>query len=185
MEGETEKFNGCASLRLAFSRLDHHQLVLARLVPAAKLRRFTVFRRIEAGDALFEGRELDDDEAVESLRALEGLIARAAREHLRAVLREDCGHAVCVLLVFHRIVHFRPGDPVGRHGRSFSARSMGSMVLHLVELRARQLPVRPLSASPTRPSLISFTNTDRFKSRFFSERPQWANTTSFCGWCVL
>src|SRR5207249_9256159 len=52
-----------ASLRRAFSRLDHHQLVLARLVPAAKLGRLPVFRRIEAGDALLEARELDDDEA--------------------------------------------------------------------------------------------------------------------------
>src|SRR2546429_4738181 len=105
-------------LRLAFSRLDHHQLVLPRLVPAAKRRRLPVFRGIEAGDALLEARELDDDEAVESLRALEDLIAPAAREHLRAVLREDRRHAVRVLLVFHRIVHFRPGHPVGRHGCS-------------------------------------------------------------------
>src|SRR5437879_2927618 len=156
------------SLRLAFPRLDHHQLVLARLVPAAKLRRLPVFRRIEAGDALLEGRELDDDEAVESLRAFERLIAPAAREHLRAVLREDCGHAVRVLPVFHRIVHFRPGDPVGRHGRSFSAGSMGSIVLHLLELRARQLPVSLSSASPTGLSLISLANTHRQIKTAFS-----------------
>src|SRR5258705_252609 len=106
MEGETEKFNGDASLRRAFSRLDHHQLVLARLVPAAKLGRLLVLLRVEAGDALLEGRELDDDEAVEPLRTLEGLIAPAAREHLRAVLREDRGHAVGVLPVFRRIVDF-------------------------------------------------------------------------------
>src|SRR5437660_4068434 len=137
------------ALTLALYRLDHHQLVLARLVLAAKRRRLPVFRGIEAGDALLEARELDDDEAVESLRAFEGLIAPAAREHLRAVLREDCGHAVRVLPVFHRIVHFRPGDPVGRHGRSFSAGSMGSIVLHLLELRARQLPVSLSSPSPT------------------------------------
>src|SRR5438477_8484623 len=107
------------ALTLALSRLDHHQLVLARLVPAAKRRRLPVFRGIEASDALLEGRELDDDEAVEFLRALEDLIAPAAREHLRAVLREDRGHAVRVLLVFDRIVHFRPGHPVSRHGGSF------------------------------------------------------------------
>src|SRR5881396_594321 len=67
-----------ASLRRAFSGLDHHQLVLARLVPAAKRRRLPVLLRIEAGDALLEARELDDDEAVESLRAFESLIAPAA-----------------------------------------------------------------------------------------------------------
>src|SRR6266704_3576229 len=105
-----------ASLRRAFSRLDHHQLVLARLVPAAKRRRLPVLLRVEAGDALLEARELDDDEAVESLRAFESLIAPAAGEHLRAVLREDRGHAVGVLLVFHRIVDFGAGYPVGGHG---------------------------------------------------------------------
>src|SRR5882762_85528 len=73
------KFN--ASLRRAFARLDHHQLVLARLVPAAEPGGLFVFLGVEAGDALLEGRELDDDEAVESLRAFEGLITPAAREH--------------------------------------------------------------------------------------------------------
>src|SRR5216684_1131595 len=110
--------------RLTFSRLDHHELVLARLVPAAKRRRLPVLLRIEAGDALLEGRELDDDEAVESLRAFESLIVPAAREHLRAVLREDRGHAVRVLLVFHGIVDFGAGYPVGRHGCSLLAGSM-------------------------------------------------------------
>src|SRR5882672_7423510 len=100
----------------AFSRLDHHQLVLARLVPAAKFSRFPVLLRVEAGDALLEGRELDDDEAVESLRTFESLIARAAREHLRAVLREDRGYAVRVLLVFHGIVDLGARYPIGRHG---------------------------------------------------------------------
>src|SRR5712691_1373238 len=93
-----------SSSRRAFSRLDHHQLVLTRLVPAAKRRGLPVLLRVEAGDALLEARELDDDEAVESLRTFESLVAPAAREHLRAVLREDRGHAVGVLLVFHRIV---------------------------------------------------------------------------------
>src|SRR2546429_841762 len=104
------------ALTLALYRLDHHQLVLARLVLAAKRRRLPVFRGIEAGDALLEARELDDDEAVESLRAFEGLIAPAAREHLRAVFREDRGHPVRVLLVFHRIVDFGAGYPIGGHG---------------------------------------------------------------------
>src|SRR6267142_625345 len=120
MEGETEKFNGDASLRRAFSRLDHHQLVLARLVPAAEPGGLFVFLGVEAGDALLEGRELDDDEAVESLRAFEGLITPAAREHLRSVFREDRGHSVRVLLVFHRIVDFGARYPIGGHRFSLS-----------------------------------------------------------------
>src|SRR3979490_36665 len=116
MDAETETFQRLALPRRAFSRLDHHQLVLTRLVLAAEAGGLLVFLGVEAGDALLEGRELDDDEAVESLRAFEGLIAPAAREHLRAVLREDRGHAVRVLLVFHGIVDFRAGYPIGRHG---------------------------------------------------------------------
>src|SRR5712691_7165041 len=125
MELETEKFNGDASLRRAFSGLDHHQLVFPRLVPAAKRRGLPVLLRVEARDALLEGRELDDDEAVESLRAFENLIAPAAREHLRAVLREDRGHAVRVLLVFHGIVDFGAGYPVSRHGALLTRSSPG------------------------------------------------------------
>src|SRR6267154_1789057 len=113
MESETEGFNGCASLRRAFSRLDHHQLVLPRIVPAAEGRGLLVFRGVEAGDALLERRELDDDEAVEFLRAFEGLVAPAAREHLRAVLREDRRHAVRVLPVFRGIVDFGARYPIG------------------------------------------------------------------------
>src|SRR6266571_4556845 len=120
MAGETEKFNGDALLRRAFSRLDHHQLVFTRPVPAAERGGLPVLLRVEARDALLEARELDDDEAVESLRAFEGLITPSAREHLRAVLREDRGHAVGVLLVFHRIVDFGAGYPVGGHGFSLS-----------------------------------------------------------------
>src|SRR5256886_12665867 len=120
MKEETEKFNGCASFRRAFPGLYHHKLVFPRLVPAAERRGLLVLLRVEAGDALFEARELDHDEAVESLRAFESLIAPAAREHLRAVLREDRGHAVGVLLVFHRIVDFGAGYPVGGHGSSLS-----------------------------------------------------------------
>src|SRR6267143_5849579 len=113
MEGETEKFNGCALLRRAFSRLDHYQFVFPRVVLAAKRRGLLVLPGIEAGDALLERRELDDDEAVEFLRALEDLIAPAAREHLRAVLREDRGHAVGVFPILHRIVDLRARYPVG------------------------------------------------------------------------
>src|SRR6266581_1809551 len=126
--------------RLAFSRLDHHELVLARPVPAAKRRRLPVLLRIEAGDALLEGRELDDDEAVEFLRALEDLIAPAAREHLRAVLREYRGHAVRVLLVFHGIVDFRAGYPIGRHG--FSLREEVQDFARVIDHRIRAPGVR-------------------------------------------
>src|SRR5712692_1956962 len=62
-------------LRRAFSRLDHHQLVFPRLVPAADRGGLPVLLRVEAGDALLESRELDDDEAVEFLRAFEDLVA--------------------------------------------------------------------------------------------------------------
>src|SRR6266850_2300695 len=102
--------------RRAFSGLDHHQLVFPRLVPAAKACGVLVLLRVEAGDALLERRELDDDEAIEFLRPFEGLVAPAAREHLRSVLREDRGHAVRVLLVFHRIVDLGARYPIGRHG---------------------------------------------------------------------
>src|SRR5712671_6856061 len=116
MEGETEKFNGYASLRRAFSRLDHHQLVFPRFVLAAKRGGLLVLPGVEARDALFERRELDDDEAVEFLRAFEDLVAPAAREHLRAVFRQDRGHAVRVLFVFDGVVDFGAGYPIGRHG---------------------------------------------------------------------
>src|SRR6266436_5920541 len=102
--------------RLTFSRLDHHQLVFPRFVPAAKRRGLPVLLRVEARDALLEARELDDDEAVEFLLSFESLVAAAAREHLLAVLREDRRHAVRVLLVFHGIVDFGAGYPIGRHG---------------------------------------------------------------------
>src|SRR6266571_3303993 len=114
------------ALTLALSRLDHHQLVLPRLVPAAKRRGFLVFPGVEEGDALLEGRELDDDEAVEFLRAFEGLVAPAAREHFRAVLHEDRRHAVRVLPVFHGIVDFGAGHPIGRHGFLLTKAGPGS-----------------------------------------------------------
>src|SRR6266853_4143234 len=101
--------------RLTFSRLDHHQLVFPRFVPAAKRRGLPVLLRVEARDALLEARELDDDEAVEFLLSFESLVAAAAREHLRAVLREDRRHAVRVFPVFHRIVDFGARYPIGGH----------------------------------------------------------------------
>src|SRR6267154_1316023 len=116
MEGETEKFNGCASLRRAFSRLDHHQFVFPRFVLAAKRGGLLGLPGVEARHALLERRVLDDDEAVESLRAFEDLVAPAAREHLRAVFREDRWHAVRVLFVFAGIVDLGARYPIGGHG---------------------------------------------------------------------
>src|SRR6266545_4594342 len=104
-----------SSLRRGFSGFDHHQLVFTDAVPAAKGRGLLVFLRVEAGDALFERRKLDDDETVEFLGALENPVAPAASEYFGAVLREDRRHAVGVLLVLDRIVDFGAGYPVGGH----------------------------------------------------------------------
>src|SRR5258706_10720404 len=104
------------SLRRAFSRLDHDQLVFPRVVLAPEGCGIPILLRVEAGDALLEGRELDDDEAVEFLGAFEGLVTPAARQHLRAVLVEDRGHAVRGLPGFHGILGCGAGYPIGRHG---------------------------------------------------------------------
>src|SRR5712691_7996571 len=104
--------------RRRFSGFHHHQLVFTDAVPASKRRGLLVFPRVEAGDALLERRELDHDEAVEFLGTFENPVAPAAREHLGAVLREDCGHAVGVFLVLDGIVDLRARYPVGRHGLS-------------------------------------------------------------------
>jgi len=77
---------------------------------------YVVQPAVEAGDALLESRKLDHDEAVEFLGALEYPVAPAAREHLRAVFREDRRHAVGVFLVLDGIVDPGAGDPVGGHG---------------------------------------------------------------------
>src|SRR6266568_5142234 len=58
----------------------------AGAVPAPKGRGLLVFGRVEALDALFERRKLDDDEAVEFLGTFFDPMAPAAREHLGAVL---------------------------------------------------------------------------------------------------
>src|SRR5713226_1111260 len=110
---------GDSSLRRGFSGFDHHQLVLPDAVSAAKGRGLLVFLRVEAGDALFERRKLDDDEAVEFLRTLENPVAPAAGEYFGAVLREDRRHALRVLPVLDGIVDFGAGYPVGGHDFSF------------------------------------------------------------------
>src|SRR5262245_34104926 len=62
--------------------LDDDDLQLARAVLLAVRCGLKVFRRLVAGDRLLEVRELDDDEAVGFLRALENLELAAAREEL-------------------------------------------------------------------------------------------------------
>src|SRR5262245_42922876 len=68
-----------------------------------------------AGDRLLEARELDDDEAVEFLRALENLELAAARQDLAAELLQDAWYQVGVLLVLIGIVDLRACDPIGGH----------------------------------------------------------------------
>src|SRR5215475_12298257 len=95
--------------------LDDDDLQLARAVLLAVRRGLKVFGRLVAGDRLFEARELDDDEAVEFLRALEDLELAAARQDLAAELSEDAWYQVGVLLVLIGIVDLRARDPIGDH----------------------------------------------------------------------
>ena len=69
--------------------LDDDDLQLARAVLLAVRRGLKVLGRFVAGDRLLEARELDDDEAVEFLRALEDLELAAARQDLAAELLEN------------------------------------------------------------------------------------------------
>lgn len=69
----------------------------------------TVLDRFVAGDRLLEARELDDDEAVKFLRALEDLAA--ARQDLAAELLEDARYQVGVLLVLVGIVDLPSARP--------------------------------------------------------------------------
>src|SRR6202048_46236 len=95
--------------------LDDDDLQLARAVLLAVRRGLKVLGRFVAGDRLLEARELDDDEAVEFLRALEDLELAAARQDLAAELLEDAWYQVGVLLVLIRIVDLRARDPIGDH----------------------------------------------------------------------
>src|SRR5205085_5172586 len=67
---------------------NHDRFHLARAV-AAEGRSPLVFRRCEAGDALLERGEFNDDEAVKLVRPFHDLVAAAAREHLAAELGND------------------------------------------------------------------------------------------------
>src|SRR5262245_14966423 len=95
--------------------LDDDDLQLARAVLLAVRRGLEVLGRFVAGDRLLEARELDDDEAVEFLRALEDLELAAARQDFAAELLEDAWYQVGVLLVLIGIVDLRVRDPIGDH----------------------------------------------------------------------
>jgi len=78
----------------------------ARAVLLAVRRGLEVLGRFVAGDRLLEARELDDDEAVEFLRALEDLEHAAARQELPPNLLEDAWYEVGVFIVLIRDCDF-------------------------------------------------------------------------------
>src|SRR5262249_20323675 len=101
---------GCAGgLRCLYD----DDLQFARAVLLAVRRGLEVFGGLVAGDRLLEARKLDDDEAVELLRALQDPELAAARQDLAAELSEDGWHQVGVLLVLIGIVNLRACDPIG------------------------------------------------------------------------
>src|ERR1700719_1627567 len=91
-------------VRWASDALDDDDLQLARAILFAVRRGLEVLGRFVAGDRLLEARELDDDEAVEFLWALEDLVLAAARQDLAAEFLKDAWYQVGVLLVLIRIV---------------------------------------------------------------------------------
>src|SRR5215471_11189321 len=116
--------------------------LLARAVLLAVRRGLKVFGRFVAGDRLLEARELDDDEAVEFLRALQDLELAAARQDLAVELLEDAWYQVGVLLVLIGIVDLRARDPIGDH-----------LILHAN--RERLCPTRVTTHSCCRGSQLS------------------------------
>src|SRR5262249_50533464 len=95
--------------------LDDADLQLARAVLLTVRRGLKVLGRFVAGDRLLEARELDDDEAVEFLRALEDLELAAARQDPAAELLEDAWYQVGVPLVLIGVVDLRARDPISDH----------------------------------------------------------------------
>src|ERR1700716_3800662 len=91
-----------SSARGRVAAVDHEGLDLAGAV-AAEGGGGLVFGRLEAGDALLEGREFDHHEAMEFFRTFHDLKASAARQHLGAVFGEDRRQRIGVFLVFDRI----------------------------------------------------------------------------------
>ena len=78
-------------------------------------RSLAVLGRFVACDRLLEVRELDDDEAVEFLRALENLELAGARQELAAEFPDDRRRQIGVLLVLLGVVDLRARDPIGDH----------------------------------------------------------------------
>src|SRR6185437_16706162 len=77
-----------------------------------------IFARGEAGDALFEARELDHHEALEFVRPLHDLETAAAGQDLAAIAGEDGGNAIGIFLIGDGIDDPRTRDPIGWHGAS-------------------------------------------------------------------
>ena len=74
-----------------------------------------VLGRFVAGDRLLEARKLDDDEAVEFLRAFEDLELAAPRQELAVELPNDRRRQIGVLLVLLGVVDLRARDPISDH----------------------------------------------------------------------
>src|SRR5579871_1345867 len=100
------------------SAIDHDCLHFAGAIGAAEGGGLIVFVGLEAGDALLEGRKLDDYEALKLLRSLHDLITPAACQNLAAVLGDDGRHEIGVLLIGDRIVDLGSCDPIGWHGNA-------------------------------------------------------------------
>src|SRR4030095_7196613 len=74
-----------------------------------------VLGRFVAGCPFLEARKLDDDEAMEFLRALEDLELAAARQELAAEFPDNRRRQISVLLVLLGVVDLRPRAPIGTH----------------------------------------------------------------------
>src|SRR6266446_4373041 len=93
---------------------DHDGLDFSRAV-ATERRGFFILGRLKACDALLEGVEFHDHEAMKFLRTFHDLEAPAAGKHAAAVFGEDGRYAIGVLLVLGRIDYARTCDPIGGH----------------------------------------------------------------------
>src|SRR6516164_1917818 len=95
--------------------LDDDDLQFACAVLLAMRGGLKVLGRFVAGDRLLEARKLDDDEAVEFLRAFEDLELAAPRQELAVELRDDRRRQIGVLLVLLGVVDLRARDPISDH----------------------------------------------------------------------
>src|SRR5207237_3650135 len=99
------------------SAIDDDILHFADAIAAPMFGGLSVLLRLEAGDRLLEGWKLDHDVAMKILRAFHDPVAAAAREDLGAMLPEYLWKRVRIFLVFDRVIDFRMGNPICRHGR--------------------------------------------------------------------